>query len=175
MVIQSMKNVGEKAFTLQTASVNSRRSPFSKFRQLFLSLITHEEKKDANKQLGLSNTPTALLQRSNTPLPTHNECPDITINKSDGDVPVILEFWGMRSTPSLSSLPCPLWSGVVATDRVLLMGKIQINCVYMLNWLAWNRTVLACKLRTYAKLNCLKWNCFCMLNSIVWNRTVFDI
>ena len=29
----------------------------------------------------------------------------------DGEIPVILELWGMRSTPSLQLLPGPLWSG----------------------------------------------------------------
>ena len=28
----------------------------------------------------------------------------------------------------------------------------------MLNWIAWNRTVLTFELRTYVKLNCLKLN-----------------
>ena len=53
-----------------------------------------------------------------------------------------------------------------------LWVKENINCVLMLNWIAWNRTVMTFKLRTYAKLNCLKWNCFCMLNWIVWKRIV---
>ena len=43
------------------------------------------------------------------------------------------EIWGMRSTPSLPSLPGPLWPGVVAPDRVLAMGKIELNCVLKLN------------------------------------------
>ena len=30
----------------------------------------------------------------------------------------------------------------------------------MLKWITWNRTALAFKLYTYAKLNCLKQNCF---------------
>ena len=30
------------------------------------------------------------------------------------------------------------------------------NFILMLNWITWNRTVLKFKLRTYAKLNCLK-------------------
>ena len=38
-------------------------------------------------------------------------------------------FWGMRSTPSLPSFPSPLWSGVVAPDRVLSMDQIELNCV----------------------------------------------
>ena len=36
----------------------------------------------------------------------------------------MLELWGMRSTPSLPSLPDPLWPGVVAPDRVLSMGQM---------------------------------------------------
>ena len=39
----------------------------------------------------------------------------------------MLELWGMRSTPSLPPLPDPLWSVVVALDRVLSMGKK--NCL----------------------------------------------
>ena len=35
----------------------------------------------------------------------------------------------MQSTPSLPSLPGPLWPGVVAPDRVLSMGQIELNCV----------------------------------------------
>ena len=34
--------------------------------------------------------------------------------QSDGELPVILKLWEMRSTPSLSSLPGPLWPEVVA-------------------------------------------------------------
>ena len=78
----------------------------------------------------------------------------------------------MRGTLSLLSLPCPLWLRFVAPDRALSMGQIEQNCVLILNWIAWNRTVLKFILRTYVKLNCLKWNGFCMLNWIVWNRTV---
>ena len=67
--------------------------------------------------------------------------------------PVTLELWGMRSTPSLPLFPGRLWLGVVAPDRVISMGQIELNCVLMLNRIAWNRTVLSFKLRTYAKLN----------------------
>ena len=42
--------------------------------------------------------------------------------QSDGEVPAILELWGMRSTPSLPSLPGPIWPGVIAPDRALSMG-----------------------------------------------------
>ena len=65
-------------------------------------------------------------------------------------------------TPSLPLLPDPLWPGVVEPDRVLSMGQIERNCVLMLTWIVWNRTVWY-------------FNWMLMLNWIVWNRTVFDI
>ena len=42
--------------------------------------------------------------------------------QSDGEVPAVVEHLGMQSTPSLPSLPGPLWPGVVAPDRALSMG-----------------------------------------------------
>ena len=39
----------------------------------------------------------------------------------------MLELWGMQSTPSLPLLPGPLWSGMVAPDRALSMGKIELT------------------------------------------------
>ena len=43
----------------------------------------------------------------------------------------MLELEGMRSTPSLSSLPGPLWPGVVAPDKDLSMGQVKLKCVLM--------------------------------------------
>ena len=54
--------------------------------------------------------------------PPPNECPGYNTKQSDGEVPAVLELWGIRSTPSLPSLPGPLWPGVVALDRALSMG-----------------------------------------------------
>ena len=45
----------------------------------------------------------------------------------------MLELWGMLSTPLLPLLPGPLWVEVVAPDRVLSMGQIELNRVLMLN------------------------------------------
>ena len=58
----------------------------------------------------------------------------------------MLELWGMRSTPSLPSLPGPLWPGVVAPDMGPIYGLnrtkpcffhytdfLHLNCVFMLN------------------------------------------
>ena len=38
----------------------------------------------------------------------------------------------MWSIPLLPVLPDPLWPGVIATDRVLSMGQLELNCVLML-------------------------------------------
>ena len=51
-----------------------------------------------------------------------NECPGYDTKQSDGEVPAMLELWGMRSTPSLPSFSGPLWPGVVAPDGALSMG-----------------------------------------------------
>ena len=51
----------------------------------------------------------------------------------------MLELREMRSTPLLPLLPGPLLLGVVAPDRVLLMGQIELNCIYAkLNRLKWD-------------------------------------
>ena len=65
--------------------------------------------------------------------PPANKCFDNDFKQSDGVVPVMLELWGMQSTPSLPSLPAPLWSRVVAPDRVQSMGQIEPKCIFMLN------------------------------------------
>ena len=48
----------------------------------------------------------------------------------------MMKLWGKQSTPSLPLLPGPLWLEVVAHDRVLSMGQIELNCVIMLNLIA---------------------------------------
>ena len=58
--------------------------------------------------------------------PLNNECPGYDTKQSDGEVPVILELWGMQSTPSLPSLPGPLWPGVVSPDRAQSIGLIEL-------------------------------------------------
>ena len=99
-----------------------------------------------------------LYRGERTPTPP-NECPGYDTKQSDGEATVMLELWGTRSTPSLPLLPGPLWLGVVAPDRVLSMGQIELNCVPMLNGITWNRTIF--DIETVLTLN---W--------IVWNRTV---
>ena len=74
------------------------------------------------------------------------------------------QFWdiGMQRTPLLPSLPGPLRPEVVAPDRVLSMGQIELNCVLMINWITWNRKVF-----------CIE--TVLMQNWIVWNRTVLTL
>ena len=62
-----------------------------------------------------------------------NKCPGYGTKQSDAEVPAMQAVWGMRSTPSLPSLPDPLWPGVVAPDRLLSMGQIELNYAVMLN------------------------------------------
>ena len=54
--------------------------------------------------------------------PPTNECPGYETKKSDGEVPVMLELWGMQSTSLLPLLPGQLCPGMVAPDRVLYVG-----------------------------------------------------
>ena len=100
--------------------------------------------------------------------PLH-ESPGYDTKQSDGEVPVMLELWGMQSTPLLPLLLSPLRSGVVAPDRVLSMSYIKlnceielfwhVNCVLMLNWIVWTGTVS-------------DYETVLMLNWIFLNRTV---
>ena len=62
-----------------------------------------------------------------------NKCPAYDTKQSDGEVQLILELWGMRSSPSSPSLPGPLWPTMVAPDTALFMGQIELNFVFMLN------------------------------------------
>ena len=86
------------------------------------------------------------LCRRVRPLP--NECPGCDTKQSDDEIPVMLELWGMRSTPSLSSLSDLLWLGVVAPDKgpinrfnrtkpwfefTVFLGFFHLNCAFMLN------------------------------------------
>ena len=64
-----------------------------------------------------------------------NECPVYDTKQSDGEVPLMLELWGMKCSPSLSSLP-------PARSRSTWKGPICGS----------SRT----KPCTYATLNCLK-------------------
>ena len=77
-----------------------------------------------------------------------NECPGYDTKQSNGEVPVRLEVWGMRSTPLLPLLPGSLWPGVVAPDKGLIYGLNRTNSILLLNWIVW-------------------------INWIAWNRNIF--
>ena len=44
----------------------------------------------------------------------------------------------MQNTSSLVLLSGSLWPWVVALNRALSMGQIELNYVLMLNWIVWN-------------------------------------
>ena len=94
--------------------------------------------------MGLKNTPTASLQKGKIP---SISVLDMILNN--------LELWGMWSIPLLLSLQGPLWPGAVASDRDLFMSQIELNCVLMLNWIVWNRTVYMFKMDS--ALNIQQW------------------
>ena len=84
------------------------------------------------------------LRRGLRPLP--NEWPEYDTKQSDSEALVMLELWGMRSTLSLPSLPGLLGPGVVAPNRALSMGQMELNCALMLNWISWKRNILTFKI-----------------------------
>ena len=71
---------------------------------------------------------------------------DMTLN----NLMVRFQQWGMQSTPSLPSLPRPLWPGVVAPDKDPIYGLNRTK-----QWLEFT-VFIHFKLDIYAKLNCLK-------------------
>ena len=73
---------------------------------------------------------TASLEKDKTP---PDEYPAYDTKQSDDEAPVMLELWVMQSTPLLPLLPGPLWPRVVAPDRVLPMGQIELKSVLILN------------------------------------------
>ena len=64
-----------------------------------------------------------------------NECPGYDSKQSDCKPPVMLELFGMWGTSLLPLLPGPLWSGVVALDRVLSVGQIKLFDICVLLYL----------------------------------------
>ena len=56
-----------------------------------------------------------------------NECLAYDTKESDVEAPVMLELCGVRGTSLLPSLLGPIWSGVVAADKVLSMDKKKLN------------------------------------------------
>ena len=84
------------------------------------------------------------------------------IKQSDGEASVMLDLWGMQSTPSLPLLPGPLWPGVAAPHRVPSIDQIDLfdsiyvsnRTVWRLNWVQrfmWNWIV---RNRTFWSFNC---------------------
>ena len=98
--------------------------------------------------------------------------------QSDDEATVMLELWGTWSTPSFPSLKVLLWPGVAAHDKALSISKIQLNCVFKLNWIVWIRTALTFNLmwiKTALAQNWIIWIRTVWLNWTAWNRNVLKI
>ena len=67
---------------------------------------------------------TASLQRGKNAA-TPNKCPGYDNKHSDCEAPV-LEPWVIWSASSLLLFPGSLWSEMVAPDRVLFIGQIEL-------------------------------------------------
>ena len=59
------------------------------------------------------------LSRGISPL---NECPGYDTKQSDGEFPLKLELWEMRSASLLPLLPGSLWPRMVASDKGTIFG-----------------------------------------------------
>ena len=81
----------------------------------------------------------------------------------------MLELWGMWSNSLFPSFPSPLWPGVVAPDRLLLIDKIKLNCVRILNWVVWKRTVYMQKKKKKKDLALKSYNGWCAIKP---NQTI---
>ena len=70
-------------------------------------------------RLGPENSLTASLQKGKPP---PHECPGYDTKQSDFETPVMLELWGMQSTPPLPSLLGPLLPVAVSPDKGSING-----------------------------------------------------
>ena len=131
----------------------------------------------------------ALVARISLTLSRHSSLSFIALGRSSGQHPVSSHSCWMyvragrpafarpcvgihKSTSLMISSLLGLYQ-VVALDRVQSMGQIKLNCIFILKWIVWNRTVLIFKILIHTQLNWLKWECFCMLKWIIWNQKCF--
>ena len=81
-----------------------------------------------------------------------NVCPGYDTKQSDGEAPVMLELWKIRSTSSLSLLSGQLWPGVVAND------------------LCWNVSYTWQYLELF---NCVQKNELWLVKKVLWIKCVY--
>ena len=79
-----------------------------------------------NKELYIIYIYNSILRGIRLP----NAYPGHDTKQSDGVVPIMLGLWGMRSTSSLPFFPGPHWPRVLAPDRPLSMGQIELFDIY---------------------------------------------
>ena len=79
-----------------------------------------------------------------------NVCPEYDTKQSDGEVPVLLELWGMCNTPLIAIALRSTLAGLEAPDkdRVYRSNRTKLWSLEL--------NISAFKLSIHAKLNCLK-------------------
>ena len=87
----------------------------------FFWLCTHQKIKPAK----LAGAVEYTVCISAEGLDPHNRCPRYDIKQYGGEAPDLM-LGGMWSSPSLSLFPVFLRPGVVAPDRVLSIGQIEM-------------------------------------------------
>ena len=88
-------------------------------------VVSEFELESLSAQLGRAVEYTnCVAAEGSDPLP--NVYPIYDTKQSDGEVLVMLELWGKQSISLLPSLPGPIWPGLVAPDRVLSMGWVEL-------------------------------------------------
>ena len=98
-------------------------SPVVKTKQMFQFILTAIPIIRVYLFCQLYLQPIAFLQRAKTPTTTtnNNKCPGHDIKQSVGEAKVMLELWGMLSTPSLSLILGPLVPKVEEPERIFYL------------------------------------------------------
>ena len=92
---------------------------------VYICVFLHESADDnATVGWGCRTYRLHLCRKVKTPF---NECPVYDTKQSDGEIVVMLELWGMRSTPSMPFLPGTLWPGVVVPTKGPIHGLNRIK------------------------------------------------
>ena len=99
-----------------------QQTPEEGRKMLWLKCFDYNHNQDGNSSLSTSVYDNDISPSQNSP----NKCTRYDTKQSDGEVPIMLELWGMLSGPSLALLPGSLWLRVEAPDRVLYMGQIEL-------------------------------------------------
>ena len=123
--------------SFKSNQINIVNNHFQQFNTSHLVVISNFKSQSIRwpSMLELQNIPTGYLYRGKT---FPSKCLGYDTKQSDGEGSVMLELWGLRSTPSLTWFPGLLWSVVERSEKILSMGQIELNRVLALKGIVWN-------------------------------------